>query len=289
MTNLTLSLPKDVDQLSTKQKIVAGGLALGVGYSIFLLLPPFIVFLTNLWLAAALVLPILYICMYPTVVWGVFKSISFKFTQRIIGLDPISALERYVDWYAVKTVAVEESATSLKAQLKMLSDKAAAKETAYKDNLKAADAAEKKEKPLEMNMYLKRATSDKQSYENLLPLVERGKERVKLLTDIHEAMSANHDSLKYSVENKKDEYTALRAFHKGMKTADSVITDVGGQKMLFEEGIRQLNDQVATMTAQIETFEKHLKPVLTSYEIESTMAEEEGRKLLEAFRQNKFN
>ena len=291
MTNnaLTLNLPKDVDQLSAKQKAVAGGLVLGVGYVVYLLLPPLIVFLTNLWLVALLLAPILYIAAYPTVVWGVFKTVSLKLTNSIIGLDPISALERYVDWYAIKTIAVEESATALKAQISLLAGKLTSKETAYKDNLKMADVADRNEKPLERDMYLKRASSDKESYDNLLPLVERGKERVELLTQIHEAMAANHDSLKYSVENKKDEYSALQAFHKGMKTADGVITDVGGQKFLFEEGIKQLNTQVANMTAQIETFEKHLKPVLTNYELESKVAEDEGRKLLEAFRQNKFN
>lgn len=141
--NTSLVLPEGVDKLSNGQKIFAGGLLSIFAVTIVYNIGAIVFMLANIWLAMLLAAPIIYMVFNPMIVWGLFKSLSYSLTKRIIGLDVLSAMDRYYDWVVSQYKELIEAKKELSATLKNLQNQISERETSRTKNLEKADIADK--------------------------------------------------------------------------------------------------------------------------------------------------
>ena len=94
------------DKTNLPQKVFAFGILGALGYGAVLLLnsviPPITQLMKNIWELALYGIPlaliVLYVVSNPLMVWGFFKTLSWKLTSWMIKLDPLSVMDRYGDY-----------------------------------------------------------------------------------------------------------------------------------------------------------------------------------------------
>src|SRR5687768_11086482 len=86
---------KTVDLTNSTQKFVAACVLIAVLIALYLLLPPLIVILTNLWIAAVLGISLLFLIWNYEIIWTLFKKLSWDMTKKIISSDKLWYLYQY--------------------------------------------------------------------------------------------------------------------------------------------------------------------------------------------------
>lgn len=283
--NNVLMLPEAVDKLSDKQKVVAGGLSLGVaGLVCYYVLPPVIVIFTNLYILGALLFGIYCIYHLRFTLWGFFKSISWYLTQRWIGLDIFSARERYYEWFCEKLEKTKKAKDNLSARLYDLDNQITKAEGSRNEALKRANISEKQNLKVEVDVLLEQAKGLEDFVRTLLPIRDVAKENVKYLEEAVDAVSATKRKLRNDFDISLQKHNALKAMYEGMTSAKDVLTEDNEMAKIFAESEKQLNQRMNLYTAQINSLEQTIKPALESSKLDRQLAIEEGRKLLDEFR-----
>lgn len=277
----TLMLPEGVDKLSLPQKVVALGLLGGAAYFV---VPFLIAMMVNLWIAAILAIPILYVAYNPMLVWGVFKTLSQKSTDWIIGLSPLSAMDRYLDWVKMKHRSITSAKLELMAAQQDINNQITEKENSYKQLMKKALHAEDKGEEIQASSYAENAASDKEFLENLIPVRDDVKNKLDYLSELDEVFDSNTKKLSYKIDNLKQRYKLIKTTHKGMKSANAVIGESGDAQRMFNVALQSANDDMNKMTANIQQYEQNIKPMLTGAKFDKELRQGEARKLLDEFR-----
>lgn len=278
-----LSLPKGVDSMSLPQKAIAVGI-LGVGA--YYLVPFLIAVMVNLYIAAALAIPLIYIAYNPMLVWGVAKSLSQMSTNWIIGLSPLAAMDRYLDWVKNKHKSIQRAKNDVHASELGITQQINEKEKSYKSLMTKASIAQEKGNSIQADTYSLNAMSDKQFLEDLVPLRDDMIAKVKYLEELDQVFSANTQQLEYSIENTKTKYKLLTDVKKGMKSADDVIGGAGEANRMFKVALEQTNQRMNSMTASIQQYENNIKPMLADANFTKELRQGDARKLLEDFRKS---
>lgn len=286
--SVTLSLPDSIDKTSTGQKVVAAGLIVATLYGLSFLLPPLVVILANLWLAIMLAIPLIWVAFNPMLVWGIFKTISWKLTQRIIGLDKIAVMDRYYDWLCVQLESIRESSQTLKSTLVSVSKQVAQKEASFRANMEKADFADRNGNKIETATYTNKAQADKNFVESLLPTKESLENRVEYFDKLIEVLTSRQESFKYGLDLAKEQYKALKESAKGLSKANAMVAGNNEVTKAYEESVRQLSDEMSSLTASISSYESVMKPVIEGAEFDKNFMQEQGAKLLEEFRASKL-
>jgi len=102
-----------IDLTNTNQKIFAGILVVFALIFLWWALPPFIIILQNIWIAAALGLPLAVIIFNPMLFWNVFKQLSWNLTKGLISGDKLGYMYRYHDYLLGKIGKLEQSIVSV--------------------------------------------------------------------------------------------------------------------------------------------------------------------------------
>lgn len=283
-----LILPEGVDKLSPAQKIVAGGL-LGLGVLLFILMSPSIAFyLANLWLVALLSIPIVFIAFNPTLVWGVAKSLSWALTKKIISLDILSAMDRYYDWVNLKLATAMQSRESLNTTYLTIDQQVKDKEKSYKTNITKADDLDKLGNTIQSKISANKAVVDQQFIENLVPLRDDTKQRLDYVDEIIDVFKVKKEELGYTIESKKLEYKSLQDTYNSLSAVNTAMGGMGEANKLWNESVNQLTNQMNQFTSSIQSFENNLKPILEGARVDKQLADKEGMRLLEEFRNANF-
>lgn len=278
-----LQLPEGVDKLTTAQKAVALGI---IGVGLYFILPFLIAVMVNLYITVALAIPILYVLYNPYLIWGLAKTISWKLTKGIIGLDPLSAMDRYLDWVQGKHESIKKSRLSLQSTLVELERQVEEKERSKVENEKRALTATNKGFTAEAELAATNALSDKDFLMSLIPMRDNLKVKVEYLGELDEVFGMNAKQLEYKITNVRTQYESTKKIMAGMKNANDVIGGVSDAKKLFDESVRQTNEQMSRMTANIQMFENNIKPALDSAKFDKQVKSDEARQLIEDLKRN---
>lgn len=281
-----LQLPKGVDKLSAGQKLFALILLTGGLYLLYIFLPPLIVILQNLWIAICLAAPLVWAAFNWELVWGVFKTLSWKLTQFAIGLSPLDVMDRYYDWVEKKRKTISDAKVDLMATERDLEQQIKEKEASRKANLSKASLLDPDS--VEALLLSSNALSDQEFLTPLIPLRDNVHNKVVYLTELDSVMALNAKQLRYRIDNLRLQYESLKKTHKGMQSANDVIGGANEATKIFQEAVKQTNNQMNKMTANIENFENNIKPMLDSARVDKQLHQAEARKLLEEFKNTNF-
>lgn len=283
--NNTLVLPDGVDKLSTSQKAVALGVLGVVGY---LVLPFILTLMVNLTMVILLGIPLAFIAYNYEIIWSLFKTLSWKFTQSLIGLDPISMMERYHEWVKGKHLSIQNAKVNLQSTLNTLNQQIEEKDKSYLNNMNKALKLNEQNRAAEAQLYSSNGLSDKEFINSLVPLRDNVEVKVTYLSELNNVFELNTKQLGYKIENLKLQYKTLQDTHKGMKSANDVIGDAGFMNKAFKNSVEQANQQMNLMTANIQQFEENIKPMLSNAKLDQELHQQEAMKLLEDFKKTQF-
>lgn len=289
-----LNLPSS-DKTNGFQKIFAMILMAGTVFGGVLLFnkyiaPHMIDFFSNVWkmtlIGGPLVLIALYVISNPLVIWGFFKTLSWKFTSFLIKMDPLSVMDRYADYLVKKLANLNDSIKIVQGKEEKLLRKINTLEDEVRKNLKLGKAAIETGKNSQASLYGTKVAGDKQSILILTPLHQRACRSLKFMTTLSENWKYGIEKLRYEIDRKRSEYEIIKEVARGLKSADDFINSDNEAVRLYGEGVKALEESLTQKIGYIEEFERISKPLMDGMEIEKKAANDEGLAELEKYMEN---
>jgi len=286
-----LNLPAS-DKTNGFQKVIAlllmGGAVLGAVMLFNAYVAPHMIdFFTNVWkmvfIGGPLVLAALYVINNPLFIWGFFKTLSWKITKFWIKMDPLSVMDRYVDYLRKKLVNLNKSIQVVRGKEEKLIRKIVTLEEEVKKNLRLGKAAIQTGNNAQASLYGTKVAGDKQSIQIFTPLHEKAEKSLNFMTSLSENWKYGIEKLTYEIDRKRTEYEIIKEVTKGLKTVDDYINSDNEAVRIYGESIRVLEEEVTQRIGYIDEFERLSKPLIDGMEIEKKATNDEGLEALEKY------
>lgn len=279
-----------IDLTNQNQKILAGIMLVSVLVVLYWALPPLIFILQNLWLAAILGLPVVFVVMNPMLMWNVFKQVSWNLTKGLISGDKLGYMYRYHEYLLTKIAKLEASITSVGGIKVKLRRKIAELDAAIKDNANKAVVYEQQKAAASVIRTLRNKVAfDDKQLKALLPKVVNIESQLAALQELHELWTADTQDLKYTLDGKAEEYKLLKELNSATGNASAFLKGNSEEYKLYQESLSQIEESVSQYTANIENFERQARPLIDNLSMERTVSEDAGAKLIEEFKKGSVN
>ena len=287
-----MELPASLkDKTTGWQKVVAFGLMAGVGYLGFVILasmlPTLIAAAESLVLLVGMAivfgLPALYMITNPLVVWGFFKTLAWNFTKFMIKMDPLSVMDRYVEYLRKKLKGLGVAIEILTGKRDKLSRKIDDLNVTITENVKFGKAAQSQGQNAAAGTYGIKIQTDRSTLNLLTPLLARANKNLDLMQRLAENWGVSIEQLTYQIQGKRAEYEIISETFKGLKTAEDFINSDNDAAKLYGQSVIELENQVTQRMGYIEEFERKSKGLMTNISIEKQANMDAGLAELQSY------
>lgn len=259
----------------------------GVAYALYTFLPFIIGLLQNTITAVALfavLAAIVYVVLDPKVrnlVFYIYKSIMRFITGIFVQIDPIGIIETYVETLRGNLKKMAQQIANIKGQMRKLKDVIDANKSEMDKNFALASKA--KEKGIQDLAVLKvrKAGRLQDSNMKLQDLYKKMEVLYRVLVRMYETSGILLEDIEDEVDVKKREREAIQASHSAMKSAMSIISGDKDQKMLFDQAMEAIADDVGRKVGEMERFMEISEGFMQSVDLQNGVYEEKGLDMLE--------
>ena len=243
----------------------------------------------NLVIAIVAVAALLYMFVDPkmrSLIWYMYKSVMRKITSFFVTVDPINILKSYAESLADNLKTMGKQINQLRAQMHKLN------ETIYKNNqeihtnLQLASEAKEKQKEKTMILKSRKAGRLKESNMKLQNLHNKMEVMYRVLTKMYENSEILKEDIEDQVDIKIQERKAINASHGAMKSAMNIMSGANDKKMMFEEALEAIADDVGAKVGEMERFMDMSANFMDSVDLQNGVFEEKGMKMLEDWEKN---
>lgn len=276
---------KSADLTNSTQKFIAA-LALGaVLVILYFLLPPLVTIFANLWLLAILAIPMLFLVYNYEMMWEIFKRMSWEMTKKIISSDKLWHMYRYHEYMIRKINDLGENIKAVKA-LRSSTERMISEKIKESNNLKQ-EALRYQTQTNATNLLKivngKVGILEKQ-LETFVPRLDFIKKQEAQLLELYDLWSADTELLKSTLDAKAEEYKLMKELSSASNSAMAFLQKDSPELKAYNESLRQIEQSVNEYTANIESFQRDAAPVISRMNAQSSVNEEEGAKLIEAYK-----
>ena len=267
--------------------IVLAGLAIGVGFLLYTVLPPLIVITQNLLYLSGLLIALgalLYMVFDPKVrnlVWYGYKSVMRWITSLFVQIDPIGILKSYVDDLKKNLTKMNQQIAKLRGQMHRLKEIILNNQREIQNNLSLASKARDTNKQNMMILKSRRAGRLKDSNMRLEDLYKRMEVMYRVLTKMYENSEILLEDIQDQVQVKEQERKAIHASHSAMKSAMNIISGDKDQRYMFDMALEAIADDVSQKVGEMERFMEMSANFMSSVDLQNGVFEEEGLAMLE--------
>lgn len=280
---------KSVDLTNPTQKSFAFIIIGLILVALYFVLPPLVVIFTNLWIALALGLPLLFFAYNYQMVWSYFKRLSWDLTKKLISSNPLWHMYQYYFYMqrkledlnnSIKTIGGIEHETSRSIQ-GMLSELEGLKRQALQYEKSNAT-------PGMMKLVQGKVGLLQKQTDNLIPKLDFIKKQRKSLIELHEAWSVDTELLKNTLDGKAQEYEMMQQMNKATNSAMAFLQKDSPELREYKQSLIEIESSVAQYTANVENFQREVAPQLTSMNAMSSLNEADGAAQIEKYRQERL-
>ncbi len=286
--------------------VVLAGLLIGGGAILYKYLPYLISLAGNMiYLSGMLIVlgAIIYMVLDPkmrTLIGYMYKSIMRWVTGIFVTIDPIGILKNYIEDLQDNLSKMSEQIGVLKGQIRKLQTNVTENSKEIETNLKMAQVAKNQNLEPQMVLATRKAARLQETNEKYTHLLSKMDILSKVLTKMYQNSEILLEDTKDQVKLKEEERKAIRASHSAMKSAMNVITGNADQRMMFDQALEHIADDVASKVGEMERFMELSENFMNSVDLQNGVFEEEGLKMLQSYdeksklllmgdRSNKFN
>lgn len=261
---------------------------LGAGiYGLYRVMPALIelaenaLYLTLMLLVLAALLYVIFDPRMRTLVGFMYKSIMRSITSWFITIDPIGILKNYVRDLEKNLSQMSDQIGNVQGQLHKLTTLIDQNEGEVNNQLALASKAKEKDMDKQMVLASRKAARLKESNEKYKNL----KKKLEILQRVLNKMYSNSEILledtRDQIKVKEEERKAIRASHSAMQSAMNVIQGDSDKKVMFDEAIEVIADDVAHKVGEMERFMELSSGIMDSVDLQQGVFEDQGLKMLE--------
>jgi len=267
----------DITKPSTPmQKVIAVAIILGtlfIGAKVVnAFLPEIIEAMKNIYIFLGFGIPLAFITLYailnPFMVWSSIITLQVKLRNLMIKMDPLSVMDRYVDFLTNKLRKLNKSIDVLLGKKQKGEREMETLKESYKSHMELAAAAYKQGKQSIAGTEGLKAQTDKGRMDRLKPLLDRTYTSLELMQNLAEASSTTIDRLTYQIDSKRKEFELNKEIFKGLKSAEDFINSDNEAARAYGQSIKELEEQTTQYIGYIDGFEKRSKTLTDSIAVE---------------------
>lgn len=88
---------------------------------------------------------------------------------------------------------------------------------------------------------------------------------------------------------KADEYRTLKELNEASNTASAFLKGNSEEYKMYQESLNQIETSVTQYIANIENFDRQVKPLLDNMSMDRSVSEDAGLKLIEEYKQKRIS
>jgi len=210
-----------------------------------------------------------------------YKSVMRWVTGVFVTIDPIGILKNYVDDLQNNLSKMSKQIGNLKGQMRKLKDIHKSNEKEIHDSLMMAKVARDKGQEKQMTLSSRKAARLQESNKKYDSLLSKMEILHRVLRKMYENSEVLLEDTKDQVKVKEQERKAIRTSHGAMKSAMNIISGNSDQRMMFDQAMEAIADDVAMKIGEMEQFMDMSSNFMDSVDLQNGMFEEQGMKMLE--------
>lgn len=269
--------------------VVLAGLLLGGGYLLYKNLPWILSLTSNLIYLSGMLLvlgAIIYMVLDPkmrTLIGYMYKSIMRWVTGVFVTIDPIGILKNYIDELEKNLSKMSEQIGVLKGQIRKLQTNVSENSREIESQLRMAQVARNQNQEAQMVLATRKAARLQDTNEKYQHLLSKMDILSKVLTKMYQNSEILLEDTRDQVKLKEQERKAIRASHSAMKSAMNVISGNADQRILFDQALEHIAEDVAYKVGEMERFMELSENFMSSVDLQNGVFEEEGLKMLQQY------
>jgi len=216
-----------------------------------------------------------------TLLGFMYKSTIRSITSWFITIDPIGILKNYVRDLEKNLSQMSDQLGTVQGQLHKLSTLIKKNEGEVDNQLAMASKAKEKKMEKQMVLASRKAARLKESNEKYESL----RNKLEILQRVLNKMYSNSEILledtRDQIKVKEEERKAIKASHSAMQSAMNVIQGDNDKKVMFDEAIEVIADDVAHKVGEMERFMELSSGIMDSVDLQQGVFEDQGMKMLE--------
>jgi predicted nucleic acid-binding Zn-ribbon protein len=263
-------------------------LLLGGGiYGLYLVMPALIslaenaLYLTLMLLVLAALLYMIFDPRMRTLIGYMYKSTMRSITSWFITIDPIGILKNYVSDLEKNLSRMSEQIGGVRGQIHKLSTLIEKNEDEVKTQLAIASKAKEKDMDKQMVLASRKAARLKDSNEKYQALHKKLEVLHRVLSKMHGNSEILLEDTRDQIKVKEEERKAIRASHSAMQSAMNVIQGDSDKRVMFDEAIEVIAEDVAHKVGEMERFMELSSGLMDSIDLQQGVFEDQGLKMLE--------
>ncbi len=243
-------------------------------------------------LAGVVLLALVYVLLDPkfrNLVWYMYKVAMRKLTSIFVEIDPIGIIKTYIENLRDKRGEMNEQIVTLTGQIGKLKREIDTNNSTIEGSLKLANKAKEMGQNEEMMLQAREAGRLKDSNTRLIPLKERMDKMYTFLQKMYTSSGYLIRDMESEISAKEKEYSAIKASHNAMKGALAIINGDDNKKMMFDEAMEFLQDDMGRKVGEMERFMDMSKSFINGVDIQNGVYEDDAIKMLDQFNEKDFS
>lgn len=227
---------------------------------------------------------ILYVLFDPrwrNLVWFMYQAAMKTITSLFIQMNPIIIMKTYLDHLKDKKAEMWKQIEKLAQQIGVLKRTINTNQTEIERSKmigrKAMELQNQHETQLAANQ-IGRLEDSNSKLNNVLVVMEKTLEQLEVMHKNAEFFIIDMES---EIKTKEDEYKAIKASSNAVKAAKSILNGDKNKKMMYDESLEVLSEDMGKRVGEIEFFMKTSASFIEKMDIKSGIYDEEGFKQLE--------
>ncbi len=269
--------------------LVLLGIVVGAGALLYKFLPYLITLAQNMLYLSGMLLvlgAILYMIIDPrmrNLIGYMYKSIMRWITGIFVTIDPIGILKNYVEDLESNLSKMSKQIGILKGQISKLQRNVTDNSKEIETQLRMAQVAKNQGQEAQMVLATRKAARLQETNEKYNHLLSKMDILSKVLTKMYQNSEILLTDTRDQVKLKEEERKAIRASHSAMKSAMNVITGNSDKRLIFDQALEHIADDVAMKVGEMERFMELSENFMNSVDLQNGVFEEEGLKMLQSY------
>lgn len=271
--------------------VVLGGSLIGISILVSSVLPIILSWLSTtvgLVIVLAVLAAIVYMALDSkarALVSYMYKSAMRWITSFFIQIDPMAILKSYVDDLKSNLKKMTRQINHLRKQMHQLKEIVINNNKNIQQNLVLAGTAKANNNQSQLILNTRKAARLKESNHKMENLLKKMNVLYRVLDKMYENSGVMVEDINDQVKVKEQESKALTAGHSAMQSAMNIINGDKDKKMLFNEAVEAITDDVSMKMGEMEQFMEMSESFMDSIDLQNGVFEDEGMKMLEKWEQ----
>ena len=241
--------------------------------------------------AGLVLLALIYVILDPkfrTLVWYMYKVAMRSITSVFVQIDPIGIIKTYIEDLKNKRTDMNDQILKLKGEIGKLARSITENNLAIEDSMKRSLKAKEMNMINEATLLSREAGRLKGTNDTLIPLKDKMDKMYTFLNKMYESSGYLIRDMESEISAKEKEYAAIKASNNAMRGALSIINGDDNKKMMFDDAMEFLQDDMGKKVGEMERFMEMSTSFINGVDIQNGVYQDTALKMLDEYSEKDF-